>query len=228
MQPCVRHALLCGLTCLVWQAVTNAQSKGDTPSAAAPRFEHLYDIPFQGKGMPMTMIRDAADRPFLYVAAKEAGLLIYDVKDSPRLVRSIPIAELLSLHVMSLSQAGKRVYLALGDHWGKGQTAGLAVIDISKPAEARVVGVWKDTEADGAGGAVVVRGRIAYLAAMRNGLVLLDVGKPSAIRVAARLLAPSSLSRGGIPGTRNSRRCAGSPAQGIPMKSHFTSEAKRC
>jgi len=135
----------------------------------------------------MTMIHDSAGRPFLYIAAMEAGLLIYDVRDSPRLVRSIPIARLKSMHVMSLSQADKRIFLALGNHWGKRDTAGLAVIDASRPAEASVAGVWKDTEANGAGGAVFVNGHIAYLAAMGNGLVVLDVGKPSAIRVTARL-----------------------------------------
>jgi hypothetical protein len=188
MHSRVRVALVWGLAwlpCLVHGGkLAIAQSKQE----AGPRFEHLFDIPLQGEGMPMTMIRDAADRPFLYVAAKEAGLLIYDVKDAPRLVRSIPIAQLQSQHVMSLSQAGKTVYLALGNHWGKHEAAGLAVIDVSEPAEASVAGVWKDTEVGGAGGAVVVQGRTAYLAAMGNGLVVLDVGKPAAIRVAARLL----------------------------------------
>lgn len=136
----------------------------------------------------MTMIHDAADRPFLYVAAKEAGLLIYEVKTAPRLVRSIPISMLSSLHVMSLSQVGSRVYLALGNHWGKRETAGLAVIDVSHPSEASVAGVWKDREPSGAGGAVVVDGHTAYLAAMGNGLVVLDVGDPSKIAITARLL----------------------------------------
>lgn len=162
-------------------------SKGSKPGAVGPRFEHLNDIPFKGEGMPMTMIHDSAGRPNLYIAAKEAGLLIYDVKDSPRLVRSIPISRLKSMHVMSLSQLDKRIYLALGNHWGKSEAAGLAVIDASRPAEASVAGVWKDTEANGAGGAVVVNGHFAYLAAMGAGLIVLDVGNPSAIQVAARL-----------------------------------------
>jgi hypothetical protein len=162
-------------------------SKSSNAEKSGPRFEHLYDIPFKGAGMPMTMIHDSAGRPFFYVAGKEAGLLIYDVKDLPRLVRSIPISRLKSMHVMSLSQVDKRIYLALGNHWGKGESAGLAVIDASRPVEASVAGVWTDTEADGAGGAVVVNGHIAYLAAMQTGLVVLDVGDPSAIRVIARL-----------------------------------------
>lgn len=155
--------------------------------SADRQFQLLHDIPHAGQGMPLTMIHDTAKQPFLYVAANEGGLQIYDMKEMPRLVRSIPVSELGSMHVMSLSQAGKKVYVALGSHWGKQGTAGLAVIDVSDPLKASVAGVWKDTEPDGAGGAVVVEGRIAYLAAMRKGLIVLDVGNPSAIRVTARL-----------------------------------------
>lgn len=191
----MRLAIVCGLASLacICRGGENALAQASKRSNAAgtnPRFEHLYDIPFKGQGMPLTMIRDSEGRPFLYVAAIEGGLLIYDVKGSPRLVRSIPTARLKSMHVMSLSQADKRLFLALGNHWGKRETAGLAVIDVSRPAEANVAGVWKDTEINGAGGAVVVDGRTAYLAAMGNGLVVLDVGnvgKPSTIQVTARL-----------------------------------------
>lgn len=161
---------------------------GAAPPASAPRFEHLHDIPFTGAALPMTMVHDAGNRPFLYVAAKDAGLRIYDVKDAPRLTRTIPVAELAGLHVMSLAQAGQRVYLALGNHWGRRETAGLAVVDVGNPAQARVVGVWQDTQTNGAGGAVVVSGNTAFLAAMGNGVVALDVGSPAAISVKSRFV----------------------------------------
>jgi hypothetical protein len=154
---------------------------------ARPRFEHLFDIPVTAPGMAVTMIHDASDRPFLYVACKEAGLRVYDVRESPRLVRSIPIRALAGLDVMSLSQTGDRLYLALGNHWGRGGGIGLAVLDVSDPARARVAGVWKDPEGEGGSGAVVARGRTAYLAAMGNGLILLDVAKPARMRVTGRL-----------------------------------------
>ncbi|MFA6544599.1 MAG: hypothetical protein WCS99_09260 [Limisphaerales bacterium] len=174
---------LCSTAALVVAA--SAQGK---PPPAGPRFEHLHDIPFAGVGMPMTMIHDAGNRPFLYLAAKEAGLRIYDVKDAPRLVRTIRISELGGQHVMSLAQSGQRVYLALGNHWGKRETAGLAVIDASNPAQASVAGVWKDTQTNGAGGAVVVSGNTAFLAAMGNGVIALDIGNPAAISVKSRFV----------------------------------------
>ena len=109
------------------------------------------------------------------------------MKDTPRLARAIPIFDLGSMHVMSLTQFDKRIYLALGNHWGKHESSGLAVIDASNPEKASVAGVWKDTEANGGGGAVLVNGNTAYLAAMGNGLIVLDVGNPAAIRVVSRL-----------------------------------------
>lgn len=166
--------------------IAAAQSTSGSTSAAGPRFEHLHDIAYSGVELPMTMIHDAANRPFLYVASKDAGLRIYDMQDTPRLARAIPISELGSLHVMSLAQHGQRVYLALGNHWGHGEPAGLAVIDVRNPAQASVAGVWKDTESQGGGGAVLVQGSTAYLAAMGHGLIVLDVGQPASIRVAAR------------------------------------------
>ncbi len=189
--------LVCGL---VWLGcpdpacqVVLAQADQSANAKTSSPFEHLNDIPYKGAGMPITMVRDAADRPYLYVAANEGGLLIYDVKAAPRLVHSIPVAKLASLNPMSLSQVGNRIYLALGNHWDKRGVAGLAVIDVEKPAEATVMGTWKDTEPDGAGGAggaVVVDGKIAYLAAMGSGLVVLDIGNLSAIRAVARLQPP--------------------------------------
>lgn len=166
--------------------VSFAQSNKDTKSTG-PRFEHLHDIPYRGLELPLTMIHDEANRPFLYVASKEAGLKIFDVTGAPRLARSIPISELASMHVMSLTQSGKRIYLALGNHWGKHESSGLAVIDVSNPERGSIVGVWEDTESDGGSGAVLVNGSTAYLAAMRDGLIVLDVSNPSAIRVVSRL-----------------------------------------
>lgn len=191
MKAKMRMAMVWGLACFsctgMGDSLLAQPSKGPDAARMGPRFEHLHDIPFKGQGVPLTTVHDAEGRAFLYVAGNEAGLLIYDLNDSPRLVQSIPIAKLQSMHVMSVSQVGKRLFLALGNHWGKPENAGLAVIDATQPKDASVVGVWKDTEPNGAGGAVLVNGNTAYLAAMGNGLVLLDVADPAAIRVVARL-----------------------------------------
>ncbi|MFO0817030.1 MAG: hypothetical protein U1A77_03745 [Pirellulales bacterium] len=159
------------------------------PSSAAGerQFESLFEIPYSGEGMPMTMLPDAGNRPVLYVAAKEGGLRIYRVSGSPKLVRTLATGEWQSMHVMSLAQVGKLLYLALGNHWSKHESAGLAVIDVQDPATPKVLGFWKDSQVGGAGGAVVVQDTVAYLAAMGAGVIALDVRIPAQIRVLGRL-----------------------------------------
>lgn len=157
------------------------------PKPAAVRFEHMHDLPMPGTIIAMTMVRDAT-RPFLYVAAKEGGLRVYDVSGPPILIRTVPLADLGAMHAMSLTQAGNHVVLALGNHWGKQERAGLAVIDVTTPGNAKAMGVWKDPEADGAGGAVLVSGKTAYLAAMERGLIVLDIGTPATIRELGRIV----------------------------------------
>lgn len=156
-------------------------------TTAGPTIEHLYDIPVTGDAITMTMRQDNLARPFLYVAAKDGGLLIYDTSGTPALVRTIPAVDLGSLHVMSLSQSGQRLFLALGNHWS-GQNPGLAIIDISDPRQATLLGLWRDGAVLGGAGGVEVVDDIAYLGAMKSGLYILDIAVPSSIRQVAKFV----------------------------------------
>lgn len=152
------------------------------------QFQHLYDIPVTGDAIAMTMRADTLKRPFLYIAAKDGGLVIYDISAAPVLVKTVPVDALGSLHVMSLSQAGKRLFLALGNHWGRGQNSGMAVIDVSDPRQASVLGLWRDPSVTGGAGGVEVVGNQAFLGAMMNGLYILDVETPSSIKRISRFV----------------------------------------
>ncbi|MEZ5542320.1 MAG: hypothetical protein R3F42_09770 [Pseudomonadota bacterium] len=156
----------------------------DTPY----RLRHTGDIPSGCNELTMTMREDTGGRDVLYVAAKEGGLRIYDIAAAPRLLRQIPTADLQALDVMSLSQAGARLYLALGNHFSDRQAAGVAVVDITEPAAARVVDVWTDAHLRGGAGAVAAADGRVYLGAMRHGLVILDSFGDGRLRERARLL----------------------------------------
>lgn len=156
-------------------------------TTAGLTIEHLYDIPVTDDAITMTMRQDNLERPFLYVAAKDGGLLIYDISGTPTPVRTIPAGDLDSLHVMSLSQSGQRLFLALGDHWGE-ENPGLAIIDISDPRQAALLGLWHDGAVLGGAGGVEVVDGIAYLGAMKNGLYILDIATPSSIRQVAKFV----------------------------------------
>lgn len=95
--------------------------------------------------MFLTSRHDNLNRPYLYVAAKEGGLKIFDVSGTPLLVKTIAITNFSSLHVMNISQNGNYLYLALGNHFGTAvQSPGFAIIDIANPANSVVKSYWSN------------------------------------------------------------------------------------
>lgn len=157
---------------------TSAQSCSDLD------FQLKADIASTCNFIVMTMAHDALDRPYLYVANKNAGLVIYNISDlsAPSKAATVPISQFGDLDVMNLSQQGNYVYLALGDHFNNsGQKSGMAIINVTNPASPVVTDYWVHTETSGAG-IVEVEGDYAYLGAMLNGLVILDVADKSDIK----------------------------------------------
>jgi hypothetical protein len=134
------------------------------------------EIPADCKGITLSAIHDALGRDFLYVASKEAGLKIYDIRAEPYLIRNIPISQLGGLHVMNVSQAGDYLYLAIGNHFGIAQqNPGFAVIDVFNPSAAFVISVWSDPRIKTGAGAALNIGNNLYLCAMQAGLMIFDV-----------------------------------------------------
>jgi hypothetical protein len=132
----------------------------------------------------MTAHRDtSASKPYLYISGKGAGLLIYNISSitSPTLASTIGISAFNNLHVMSTTQAGNYLYVALGDHFNaSSQKSGLAIINITNPASPTVTATYSFTANSGAG-QVAVEGNYAYLSAMQNGIIVLDITNKSNI-----------------------------------------------
>jgi len=151
----------------------------------------------------MTMRHDARARPFLYVASKEGGLKIYDVRSRPRLTKTIPRSAFRGLEVLNLSQTGFHLYLALGNHFGRAtQAPGLAIVDVSVPTRAHVLAVWSDPQLKGGAGAVACVEDTAYLAAMGNGLLIFDVHDKTKPRLMSSVVPDA---RFPDPGTKRSK-----------------------
>lgn len=126
----------------------------------------------------------AASKPYLYVAAMEQGLIIYNISNiaSPVQVSTLAPASFSNLYVMNLTQAGNYLYLALGDHFNQNaQNSGMAIVDISAPATPTIKSVWQFTATSGSGH-VAVDGNYAFLAAMQNGIIVLNVTNKSNIQ----------------------------------------------
>lgn len=136
----------------------------------------------------MTMEHDRLGRPFLYVANKEAGLRIYDISDiqSPQLVREVGTGMLEGLEVMNLSQSGNSLYLALGNFFAGDQHPGMAIVDVTEPADAQVKDAWKFSTPTRGAGIVETDGGYAYLGAMGHGLLILDISDENNISFVAQ------------------------------------------
>ena len=150
--------------------------------------QHQVDIPVQFPLLQhnMTAKRDTmASKPYLYVAGKERGLVIYNISNltSPILTASILPSAMQNLDVMSLTQAGNYLYLALGDFFNSGsENSGMAIVDISLPAAPILMSVYSYSLSSGSGH-VAVDGNYAYLSAMQNGIIVFDVTNKSNIQL---------------------------------------------
>lgn len=126
---------------------------------------------------------DRLHRPFIFTANKELGLGIYDYSDLQNLqsIRNFSVQNFQNLKPTDLVQQGNFLYVALGDFEGFfPQSAGLAVLDISDPANATILGQWSDTSFNKGCAALRVEGNYAYLGAMEKGVILVDISNPAA------------------------------------------------
>ena len=133
-------------------------------SCSSLTLTHQADIPFNCANLTMTMKTDQTGRPFLYIAAKEAGLQIYDISDleSPQFVTSVPISDFGNLQAMNLDQGGNYIFLAVGSHFLGGQDPGMAIVDVSDPYQAHLTDHWVFDQPGGGAGIVRVEGNYAY------------------------------------------------------------------
>ena len=138
---------------------------------------HVADIPSVCTEITMTMLHDQMDRPYLYIANKAAGLTITDISNPalPAQVSQIPVSELNGLDVINLTQSGNYVYLALGNIFNDNQLSGMAIVQVDDPENPTALDVWDTSDLLGGSGIVAVEGDYAYLGAMGNGLMTLDI-----------------------------------------------------
>lgn len=145
-------------------------------------FTPLSTFPYPTPYSAYTARFDQLSRPYLYTANKEYGVIIFDYSNSLDLkpVRTITVQQFQNLKPTDLAQEGNYLYVSLGEFQGLfTQSAGLAVIDISDPENAVVLGQWSDAAFNKGAAALQVDGDYAYLGAMEKGLIVLDVSKPN-------------------------------------------------
>lgn len=143
-----------------------------------PALTRAWELPTPGVA-PLSVLPDQRGRPILYMALKNGGVAILDLtaaEKPPRTLARIVPQRLGGLDATHLAQQGKFLFVALGDFFNaRGSPAGLAVLDVSQPSQARVLSIWKsEKKLDGAA-AVLVGDRFAYLGAMSHGVFIFDL-----------------------------------------------------
>ncbi|MFO0875985.1 MAG: hypothetical protein U0840_01325 [Gemmataceae bacterium] len=167
----MRFPLLTFLILFAWVSATPAQSK---------LLGLLWEYQTPG-GLPQAVVLEQTGRQHLLVALKAGGLAVLKLNGTarPTEVARVPIQQLGKLDVMHLTQRGQLLYLALGDLFAaKGAHAGLAVVDLSKPAMPKVLGLWVSPGPQNGSAVVVVEDNYAYLGAMSWGVEILDISVP--------------------------------------------------
>ncbi len=149
------------------------------------RFQFPYwIIPDSSSYYTLSSRIDRLDRPYLYMACVEQGLVTLDISDpaSPQPVDTLWPADLGGLKVTNLEQVDDLLYVCLGGFEGAGETAGLAIVDVSDPTSPAIIDIWSDGLFTNGTAIVKVDGDEAYLGAMEDGVIALDVSDPSDIQ----------------------------------------------
>ncbi len=191
------------LASIAIRTASNAQAI-DTVLLSEQSFTHLpfvYSV--------YSSLIDRNDAPYLYTAGLESGFCTYDITDAtaPDQVLCVYPAAFNGLKPTNLFQQGDLLFVSLGGFQGATQNAGLAVFDVSDPANASMLDQW-DSAAFPTGSAIVrVQEGYAYLGAMESGLVILDVSEPTDIGFVSSFL-PDTLWPGIVSYPPNARGMA--------------------
>lgn len=126
---------------------------------------------------------DDQPRPFLYTANVELGIVVFDVTDiqNPIPIDTVLPAEFGGLKPTNLWHQNGLLYASVGGIQGASQDAGLAIMEVSDPHDLTVLDYWTDPAYDQGAAIVIVDGDYAYLGAMEQGIIVLNVSDPNAI-----------------------------------------------
>lgn len=140
-------------------------------------------------GNATTPEADKLHRPYDYLATVAGGVKVYNnnASGSPYTVSTIPKTSLGNLDAINLFQDSIWLYVCLGNIWNTSERAGIAIIDVSNPLIPNVLDVYIYPGLTGGSGAIVVKDNYAYLAANKNGLIILDISNKSSIQLKSAL-----------------------------------------
>lgn len=122
---------------------------------------------------------DRLDRPYVYLACRDSGLYVWDITTptAPQVVKRMLPPVFGGHKVINLEQYGDLLYAVLGEL--DSGTPGLAVLDISDPADPQLLGQYNHAPFMHGGAIVQVQGNYAYVGAMADGVLVIDISDPA-------------------------------------------------
>jgi hypothetical protein len=149
----------------------------------APALARAWEQRAPRGNLPQAIVVDRRDPHYLYVAEKSGGVVVLKLGPNDRAPARVAVVarkQLGRLDAMNLAERGSRLYVALGNFFTGGSAAGLAILDVSIPEHPRVLSIWMSPTKMKGSAAVVADNRYAYLGAMTQGVLILDVSNPAA------------------------------------------------
>lgn len=133
---------------------------------------------------------DRMGRPYIYAASVELGMVTFDFSNpmNPYPVDTITPAELNNQISTFCAQENYLLYVASGRFQSAGQRAGLAIYDVSNPLNPLLLDRWDSAAFTHGCSQVVIQGGYAYLSAMDDGVIILDISNMNNIQFKSRIV----------------------------------------
>ncbi len=166
-------------------SLANAQSAADTVI-----FNALGNYNFSFTYSGYTPVIDRLGRPYVYLATKELGLVTFNIStvSNPVPVDTQTVTSLGNLKVTGVIQDNHYLYASLGDFQGTTQNAGLAVFDVTNPGSPVLLDRWDSAAFNKGTSTVIFQGNYAFLGAMQDGVVILDISNKNDIKFVSQII----------------------------------------
>ncbi len=171
-------------------SLSPAQSKDTIIFSHVGSYHYKTDFPFLNHFNTSTFF-DRTGKPYVYGAASTLGMSIIDISDPsvPVLDNVISKSNFNNLNVSFLQQRGELLYVSIGDFQSLANAApGLAIVDVSNPTAPVITDIWTDTSLTEGTAVIRLSGNHAYLGAMEDGVIALDISDSSNIQFASRIV----------------------------------------
>jgi hypothetical protein len=152
-------------------------------------FSKLGNFNFTWTYSGYTPLFDRLNRPFIYLASKELGLVTFDISNTlnPFPIDTISVSALGNLKATGVTQDSIYLYISLGDFQST-QNAGLAIYDITNPVAPVLLDNWTNNEFNKGSASVIFKGNYVYLSAMEKGVLILDVADKKNIKFVSQII----------------------------------------